>query len=97
MSTSVPSAPSHYVFGELLIDGRWRAGAAGTIFKDLDPYTGRTLVEVPQANVADIDAAYASAKRAQRHWANTLPGQRAEVCAKLPRSWTFVTLRSSTG
>jgi aldehyde dehydrogenase (NAD+) len=79
MSTSVPSAPSPYVFGELLIDGCWRAGAAGTIFKDLDPYTGRTLAEVPQANVADIDAAYASAKRAQRHWANTLPGQRAEV------------------
>ena len=79
MSTSIPSAPSPYVFSGLLIDGRWRAGAAGTIFKDIDPYTGRTLVEVPQANVADIEAAYASAKRAQRHWANTMPGERAEV------------------
>ncbi|WP_426231673.1 aldehyde dehydrogenase family protein [Pararhizobium sp. DWP3-4] len=77
LSTLDASAP--YNFGALLIDGRWRPGAAGTSFLDINPYTGDTLLEVAQADIADIDAAFASATRAQRDWAAALPSERAEV------------------
>ncbi|MEM5299723.1 aldehyde dehydrogenase family protein [Burkholderia sp. JPY481] len=77
VTTLHPSNP--YVFGELLIDGRWQAGSAGTLYKDVNPYTGETLLEVAEASVADVDAAYAAASRTQAAWAATLPGERAEV------------------
>ncbi|EPC4364442.1 aldehyde dehydrogenase family protein, partial [Pseudomonas aeruginosa] len=72
-------APAPYSFGDLLIDGRWRPGAAGTVLNDIDPYTGQTLIEVAQADVADIDAAFVAATRAQREWAATVPGERAAI------------------
>lgn len=79
VSNRTTDAPTPYSFGDLYIDGRWRAGSAGTVYKDLDPYTGRTLVELPQADVADVDAAFTGASRAQRDWAAALPAERAEV------------------
>lgn len=72
-------APEPYDFGELLIAGKWVRGSAGTVYSDTDPYTGKTLLEVPQASVEDIDRAFVSAVRAQREWAMSLPGERAEI------------------
>ncbi|MBD8880855.1 aldehyde dehydrogenase family protein [Rhodanobacter sp. 7MK24] len=68
-----------YEFGNLFIGGVWRAGTAGSVYKDLDPYTGETLVEVPQASVEDVDEAFKSAARAQQAWAHTSPSERSAL------------------
>lgn len=71
--------PARYSFGDLLIGGEWRGGGAGTTYKDVDPFTGKTLVEVGQADTSDVDAAFAAATAAQREWAAAAPSERAEV------------------
>ncbi|OQW70921.1 MAG: aldehyde dehydrogenase [Proteobacteria bacterium ST_bin13] len=73
------NTPKPYDFGDLLIAGKWVRGRAGTVHEDVDPYTGKTLVEVSQASVADIELAFDAAARAQREWAAGLPGERAEI------------------
>jgi aldehyde dehydrogenase (NAD+) len=73
------TTPTPYTFGDLLIGGRWQAGSAGTQFKDTDPYTGKTLIEVPEASVADTTTAFDIAAQSQRAWAEAMPGERAEV------------------
>jgi aldehyde dehydrogenase (NAD+) len=74
------AAPSHYDGFDLMpIAGRWRAGQAGTTLVDVDPWSGATLLEIPQANVDDLNDAYLSARDAQLAWAQTLPEQRAVV------------------
>lgn len=85
-------APARYGFGALLIGGKWRSGAAGTTFRDVNPFTGETLLEVGEASVADIDAAFITAAAAQRDWAATTPGLRAEV---LRRAVTIIDSRRS--
>ena len=86
---TVPSRYARYVFGELLIGGRLRASAASTTLNDVDPFTGNTLVQIPQTDVADIDAAFETASRAQRDWAATMvptasAQTRCDNAAKVP-------------
>lgn len=78
---TVPSdtKPTPYVFGDLFIGGEWRPGNAGTTFKDVDPFNGETLLEVAQADVSDVDAAFAAATAAQKGWAEATPGERSDV------------------
>jgi len=66
-------------FDRMPIAGTWRSGSAGTILTDRDPWSGEVLVEISQANVADMDEAYASARDAQHVWSQALPEQRAAV------------------
>lgn len=61
------------------IAGKWRPGSGQKVAKDLNPYTGEVLVEIPMANRDDLDAAYKAAAEAQPEWAATLPGERSEV------------------
>ena len=79
MTTSSHAAPPRYAFGDLFIGGAWRSGNEGTTYADIDPYTGETLVEIAQASVADVEAAFAAAAVAQRNWAATTPSARAQV------------------
>lgn len=72
-------APEPYSFGELLIGGRWLTGSAGAIYTDIDPYTGETLLEVPQAGIDDVNRAFTTASRAQKTWAHTMPGERSDI------------------
>jgi aldehyde dehydrogenase (NAD+) len=71
--TPYSSFDNHY------IGGVWRTGRRGTTTKDIDPYTGKTLVEIPLADQRDVDEAYRSAAKAQPAWSATLPRERAEV------------------
>ncbi|ACB74979.1 aldehyde dehydrogenase family protein [Opitutus terrae] len=77
-------APAHYAdFEQQFIAGRWRTGTSQRVQRDLDPYTGETLVEIPQASKKDLDEAYRSAAAAQRDWAARLPGERAAVLQRV--------------
>src|SRR5690242_15347399 len=42
---------------------------AGGTWKLTEVYTGEVLVELPQSTPADIEAAYAAARTAQKEWA----------------------------
>ncbi len=66
-------------FDRLLIAGRWRHGAAEGKIKDVDPYRGEVVAEIPHAAIADVDEAFSSAVKAQAAWAAALPSERARV------------------
>ncbi len=53
--------------GQLFIDGRWAAGA-GKAFDSRDPATGDTLWSGNAAAPADVDRAFAAARRASEDW-----------------------------
>lgn len=83
MATSVDTAPAlsrlYEGFDKQFINGRWRAGRSSRTVKDIDPYTGEILLEIPSADREDLDEAYQSAAKAHPAWAATLPSQRAAV------------------
>jgi aldehyde dehydrogenase (NAD+) len=66
-------------FDTMPIAGEWRPGNAGRHLTDRNPYTGETLLEIPQASTDDLDAAYAAAAKAQPAWAALTPLQRGSV------------------
>lgn len=73
-------SPLPYTHFDLLpINGQWRHGKGTRVLRDLNPYDGSTLVEIPHANRDDLDDAYRSASMAQFEWAAMLPGDRAAV------------------
>lgn len=82
--------PARYQFADLLIGAEWRGGNAGTVYRDVDPFSGETLAEIGLADVADVDAAFEVARAAQKDWAATMPGERAEI---LRRAADILTLR----
>jgi len=69
-------------FDLLAIGGEWRRGSSDRTGKDIDPWTGETLVEIPLASQDDVDAAYESARRAQIDWARTTTAERAAVITR---------------
>jgi aldehyde dehydrogenase (NAD+) len=72
--------PSAYTgFDRILIGGSWRPGRSAHRIRDLDPYTGETLLELASASAQDLDEAYAAAAAAQPKWAERTPAERAEV------------------
>jgi len=66
-------------FDQLFINGQWRHGKGAKILRDLNPYDGSTLVEIPHANRDDLDGAYRGAAKAQHAWAALIPGERAGI------------------
>lgn len=66
-------------FDTMPIAGEWRPGNAGRHLTDRNPYTGETLLEIPQAGTDDLDAAYAAALNAQLAWAALTPLARGSV------------------
>lgn len=67
---------------QLFIGGAWRDAEGGKTFAVEDPSTGRTLVEVADASVADGKAALDAAVAAQADWAATPPRDRGEILRK---------------
>jgi aminobutyraldehyde dehydrogenase len=49
----------------------------------LNPKTGETILQLPEASPAQIDAAVAAADRAFEKWSRTTPGERAGLLLKL--------------
>mgnify|MGYP001262158849 FL=1 len=68
----------------MLIDGRWTAGSADTLFPTYNPATGDVLAHVHAATARDVDAAVQAARRAyDTHWRNTTPRERARLLRRL--------------
>ncbi|MGO9489457.1 MAG: NAD-dependent succinate-semialdehyde dehydrogenase [Solirubrobacteraceae bacterium] len=64
---------------DLFIAGQWRPAADGRRLEVEDPSTGRTLVDVADAQPEDALAALAAAADAQPRWAASAPRDRAEI------------------
>ena len=73
---STTQAPA---FDTMPIAGEWRRGRADSVTTDRDPYTGETIVEIPNATTDDVDDAFGAAADAQRSWAARSASYRAEV------------------
>lgn len=71
--------PHYQGFDQLPINGKWRHGKGANVLRDLNPYNGDALVEIPHATRDDMDEAYRGAVASQIGWAAALPGERATV------------------
>ena len=84
-------------FDRMPIAGEWIAGSSGSLLRDTNPYDDDLLVEMPRANVADVDTAYRGAKLAQPTWAETHPSDGRPCSCGPPTSSTDGPRRSSAG
>ncbi|SHG52351.1 aldehyde dehydrogenase (NAD+) [Kaistia soli DSM 19436] len=66
-------------FSGQYIDGKWSVGRDGQAVTDRNPFDDAVLAEISMASLADLDAAFAAAKSAQRDWARTTPSERANL------------------
>ena len=67
---------------KLLIDGSLVTGE-GAAERIVNPATGETITEVPEASPDQIDAAVAAAERAFPAWARTTPAERSAMLARI--------------
>ena len=67
---------------QMLIGSRFEAGTetAETI---LNPKTGETILQLPEASAAQIDAAVDAAEKAFKSWSRTTPQQRSQYLLKI--------------
>lgn len=79
MEMKIEYKTSYSNFDQLLINGQWRHGKGEKILRDLNPYDGSTLVEIPHANCDDMNEAYLGAAEVQHEWAALIPGERAVI------------------
>jgi len=79
MEKKMESQSPYSNFDRLLINGQWRHGKGAKVLRDLNPYDGSTLAEIPHANRDDMDEAYRGAAKAQQAWAALIPGERAAI------------------
>jgi len=69
-------------FDKQVIGGVNRVGRGDGTTSVSNPYTGQVLIDIRNANVADVDDAFKAAHAAQRAWASFTPGERARVLGK---------------
>jgi aminobutyraldehyde dehydrogenase len=67
---------------KLLINGALVAGE-GSVERVLDPATGKSIAEVPEASRSQMDAAVTAAEEAAAAWAQTVPKDRAALLLRL--------------
>jgi aldehyde dehydrogenase (NAD+) len=70
----------------LFIGGEFVEPRDGSVFKTVNPATEEVLAEVAAAGPADVDAAVASARRAQRSWARLPAAERAKYLFRIART-----------
>ena len=73
------------VYKKLFIDGEWVEPTSKATIDVISPHTEEVIGRVPEARVADIDAAVKAAREAfdAGPWPSMAPGERADVMAKL--------------
>jgi hypothetical protein len=83
--------------GAMPLAGRWRAGRAGRIQADADPWSGGILTEIPMASAADLDEAFQAARgpsrtgrcgRRRSGRRSSGQGHRHARCSASPGWWT---------
>ena len=81
--TADPKLKARY---DLFIGGRFVAPASGKYFDSINPANETKLAEIAHANAADVDAAYAAAKKAFDTTWGRMPGrERAKYLYRLAR------------
>jgi betaine-aldehyde dehydrogenase/aminobutyraldehyde dehydrogenase len=65
------------------IDGDWVGARDGSTSDVVNPATGEVIAAVPSSGRSDVDIAVGAARRAAGGWAQTTPGQRAELLLAL--------------
>jgi len=84
---SIDPAAKSYVSKprKLLIDGAWVNAASGKTFSVYDPSTGEVMVQVAEADAADVDKAVKAARKAfdEGPWPRMSPSERGRALWKL--------------
>src|SRR5215475_8219761 len=84
---SIDPAAKSYVSSprKLLIDGAWVNAASGKTFPVYDPSTGEIMVQVAEADAADVDQAVQAARNAfdEGAWPRMSPSERGRLIWKL--------------
>jgi phenylacetaldehyde dehydrogenase len=84
---SIDPAAKSYVSKprKLLIDGAWVNAASGKTFPVYDPSTGEVMVQVAEADAADVDKAVKAARKAfdEGPWPRMSPSERGRLLWKL--------------
>ena len=84
---SIDAAAKSYVSKprKLLIDGAWVNAASGKTFPVYDPSTGEVMVQVAEADAADVDKAVTAARKAfdEGSWPRMSPSERGRLLWKL--------------
>ncbi|RWA76378.1 NAD-dependent succinate-semialdehyde dehydrogenase [Mesorhizobium sp.] len=77
----------------LYIGGQWRPSSDGRHIKVVDPSTEAVIAAVPDATLADAQAAVEAAAKAAAGWRDTAPRKRSEI---LRRCFELMTERAET-
>jgi acyl-CoA reductase-like NAD-dependent aldehyde dehydrogenase len=72
-----------HVHDDVYIGGRFQRSASARRIAVVNPATETVVAEIPEGNVADVDAAVEAAHRALPKWAATSPADRATVLRAL--------------
>jgi len=83
-----PFALARALSGKILIDGTLRAAASGRTFPVINPATGETIGAAAEGGAADVDAAVASAARAQKEWKKLPSRERGRLITECGRALT---------
>ncbi|WP_291354395.1 MULTISPECIES: aldehyde dehydrogenase family protein [unclassified Acinetobacter] len=65
------------------IDGKWQQGSSSRTAENFNPYNQQLIHQFQLANTADVDAAYAAAKKVQPQWERTLPAERIALIQRM--------------
>lgn len=65
------------------IGGEYVGSASGKTFEDINPATAQVIGKVHEGGQAEIDAAVAAAKKAQKIWANMPQAERSAILIKV--------------
>jgi aldehyde dehydrogenase (NAD+) len=80
--TADPKLKSRY---DLFINGRFVAPKSGRYFDTINPANERKLAEIALAGVADVNAAYAAARRAFPAWSRLQGAERGKYLFRIAR------------
>jgi phenylacetaldehyde dehydrogenase len=84
---SIDAAAKSYVSKsrKLLINGDWVNAASGKTFPVYDPATGEVMVQVAEADAADVDKAVKAARKAfdEGPWSRMSPSERGRLLWRL--------------
>lgn len=80
-----PFALAKELSGKHFIDGAFRPAASGKTFPVVNPATGEQVAEAAYGEAADVDAAVAAAKKAQKEWAKRPARERGKLVAECGR------------
>ncbi|MYK33858.1 MAG: aldehyde dehydrogenase family protein, partial [Chloroflexi bacterium] len=81
MATAVSSVTQY----KMLIGGEWVDATSGQTYDSMNPYTGQTWAQMPDAQAEDVDRAVQAARKAVKDpaWRGMVPAQRGALLRRL--------------